>query len=77
MLDLDTAMLHRLDELETDLLGRRAGAQRRGWLGETDGVDVTLEHLRRQRQVSMTTLPTVRRVSSSSCAVLMLGTVRP
>ena len=49
MLDLDTAMLHRLDELETDLLGRRADAERRGWLGETDGIDVTLDHLRRQR----------------------------
>ena len=50
MLDLDTAMLHRLDELETDLLSRRADAERRGWLGETDGIDVTLEHLRRQRE---------------------------
>jgi hypothetical protein len=49
MLDLDAAMASRLDELETDLLARRADALQRGWLGETDGLDVTLDHLRRQR----------------------------
>ncbi len=49
MLNLDAAMLHRLDELEADLVARRDDAHHRGWLGETDGIDITLDHLRRQR----------------------------
>src|SRR5689334_17060980 len=45
MLDLDPAMLHRLDDLETDLLTRHHEARRRGWLGATDGTDTTLDQL--------------------------------
>ena len=49
MLHVDPAMLTRLDELETDLVDRRARAQREGWLGEVDGVDVTLRSLQQKR----------------------------
>ena len=50
MLDLEPAMQGRLDQLEADLLRRRSHAEHQGWVGETEGIDVTLKHLRRQRQ---------------------------
>lgn len=31
--------------LQEDLLARRTEAERRGWLGEADGIDQTLEQL--------------------------------
>ena len=54
MLDVNPAMVYRLDELEEDLLTRRSEAERRGWLGETDGIDSTLEHLRHKRDQTRT-----------------------
>jgi hypothetical protein len=42
-------MLTRLDELEADLVGRRTRAAKEGWLGEIDGIDLTLRFLRQQR----------------------------
>ena len=42
-------MLPRLDELETDLLDRRSRAEQEGWLGEIDGLDLTLNLLRQKR----------------------------
>jgi hypothetical protein len=43
-------MLARLDELETDLLGRRARAEAENWLGEIEGIDLTLTFLRDKRE---------------------------
>jgi hypothetical protein len=42
-------MLPRLDELETDLTARRRQAEQQRWLGEIEGLDLTLQHLRRKR----------------------------
>ena len=49
MLDINPAMLPRLAELETDLQARRARASAEGWLGEIEGIDLTLR-LRREKQ---------------------------
>ena len=49
MLQVDPKMLPRLDELETDLLDRRSRAEQGGWLGEIDGLDLTLNLLRQKR----------------------------
>ena len=43
-------MLSRLDEIEADLLARRARAEHEAWLGEVEGIDLTLTFLRRKRQ---------------------------
>lgn len=42
-------MLPRIDEIETDLLQRRARAEAEGWLGEIEGIDLTLTLLRDKR----------------------------
>ncbi|MFD3589792.1 hypothetical protein [Streptomyces sp. NPDC058683] len=39
----------RLVELEADLLDRRARAEAEGWVGETEGIDLTLTFLRSKR----------------------------
>ena len=49
MLQVNPKMLPRLDELETDLLDRRSRAEQEGWLGEIDGLDLTLNLLRQKR----------------------------
>jgi site-specific recombinase XerC len=49
MLHLDPKILPRLDELESDLINRRARAQDEGWLGEIEGIDLTLAFLRDKR----------------------------
>jgi hypothetical protein len=49
MLQVNPKMLTRLDELETDLLDRRSRAEQEGWLGEIDGLDLTLNLLRQKR----------------------------
>jgi hypothetical protein len=46
-------MLPRLDVIETDLFPSRSRAEHDGWLGEIEGIDLTLQHLavkRRQAQ---------------------------
>ena len=43
-------MLPRLDEIEDDLLARRARAQHEAWLGEVEGIDLTLTYLRQKRK---------------------------
>ncbi|GAA3618151.1 hypothetical protein GCM10022419_124610 [Nonomuraea rosea] len=43
-------MLPRLDELETDLTARRSRAEHEGWLGEIEGIDLTLTFLRQKRE---------------------------
>jgi site-specific recombinase XerD len=42
-------MLPRLEEIESYLLARRARAEAEGWLGEIEGVDLTLTFLRSKR----------------------------
>ncbi len=50
MLRVNPAMLPRLDELEADLLARRARAETEGWIGELEGLDVTLTFLHDKRE---------------------------
>ncbi|GAP55141.1 hypothetical protein AHiyo6_17060 [Arthrobacter sp. Hiyo6] len=49
MLQVDPAMIDRLDEINTDLIARREVAQTRGWLGELEGIDLTLQFLQDKR----------------------------
>lgn len=43
-------MLPRLDEIEADLSARRGRAEQEGWLGEVQGIDLTLTFLRQKRE---------------------------
>ncbi len=49
MLHVSPTMIGRLDELEADLIARRNRAHREGWLGEIEGLNLTLSHLRGKR----------------------------
>jgi hypothetical protein len=49
MLQVSPKMIRRLDDLEADLITRRARAQAEGWAGELEGLDLTLELLRAKR----------------------------
>ncbi|MER6546790.1 tyrosine-type recombinase/integrase [Streptomyces sp. NPDC001250] len=49
MLNVNPKMLGRLNELEADLITRRARAQAEGWAGEIEGLDLTLQLLRAKR----------------------------
>lgn len=49
MLHVEPRMILRLDELEADLLARRERAEKEGWKGEVDGLELTLGHLRDKR----------------------------
>ncbi len=42
-------MIGRLDEINTDLIARRELAQTNGWLGELEGIDLTLRFLQDKR----------------------------
>jgi hypothetical protein len=44
ILRIDPKMIDRLDEIHTDLLARRDHAQTQGWLGEIQGIDLTLRY---------------------------------
>lgn len=57
MLRIDPRMLPRLDELETDLLSRRERAQAEGWLGELEGLDLTLRFLHDKRDEAQRLTP--------------------
>lgn len=50
MLAISPKMLQRLDEIEEDLLARRARAEREIWLGEVEGIDPTPAFLRQKRE---------------------------
>jgi hypothetical protein len=50
MLAINPKMLPRLNEIEDDLLARRARAEREAWLGEVEGIDLTLTSLRQKRE---------------------------
>ncbi|MFF1252720.1 tyrosine-type recombinase/integrase [Pseudarthrobacter sp. NPDC058329] len=49
MLQVDPGMIDRLDEINTDLIARRKLAQTKGWLGELEGIDLTLQFLKEKR----------------------------
>lgn len=49
MLQVDPLMLHRLDEINIDLIARRELAETKGWLGELEGIDLTLRFLQDER----------------------------
>ncbi|MEV0036737.1 integrase [Streptomyces sp. NPDC050804] len=49
MLHVNPKMLARLSELEADLLQRRTQAEAEGWIGEIEGIDLTLTFLRAKR----------------------------
>ncbi|WP_084510240.1 recombinase [Nocardia lijiangensis] len=49
MLNINPKMLPRLAEIEADLVGRRARATHESWLGEIEGIDLTLSFLRQKR----------------------------
>jgi hypothetical protein len=49
MLSVDPKMAPRLDEIEQDLVDRRARAVAEGWRGEIEGIDLTLTFLRGKR----------------------------
>ncbi|MFD4351506.1 hypothetical protein ACFWPX_03055 [Nocardia sp. NPDC058518] len=53
MLNVNPTMLSRLDEIETDLLHRRARAEQEAWLGEIEGIDLTLAFLRQKRDQTL------------------------
>lgn len=48
-LQVNPKMISRLDELETDLINRKQRAEQERWHGEIEGLDLTLDHLRRKR----------------------------
>ena len=50
MLRIDPKMLDRLAQLETDLLARKVRAESEGWLGEIEGIDLTLSYLEEKRE---------------------------
>jgi hypothetical protein len=50
MLQVNPTMLPRLDDIEADLLDRRTRAQTERWLGEIEGIDLTLQFLRQKRE---------------------------
>lgn len=49
VLQVSPNMLHRLDEIESDLLARRERAEAERWRGEIEGIDLTLSFLRSKR----------------------------
>ncbi len=49
MININPKMLPRLDEIEDDLQARRSRAAHEGWLGEIEGIDLTLAFLRQKR----------------------------
>jgi site-specific recombinase XerD len=50
MLRVDPKMLPRLEEIEEDLHQRRARAETEGWLGEIEGIDLTLAFVGEKQQ---------------------------
>jgi hypothetical protein len=50
MLAINPKMLPRLDEIEEDLMARRARAEYEAWIGEIEGIDLTLTFLRQKRE---------------------------
>ena len=53
MLHINPKMIPRLDELEADLQRRREHAAAEGWLGEIEGIDLTLRLLQEKRDEAL------------------------
>jgi hypothetical protein len=53
MLRVDPKMLTRLEEIESDLLSRRARAEAEGWLGEIEGINLTIGFLSGKRDEAL------------------------
>ena len=70
MLNINPKMLPRLAEIEDDLLARRSRAEREGWLGEVEGIDLTLTLLRQKRDQT-------QRLARIAPVELGLPSVRP
>jgi hypothetical protein len=51
MLQIDHGAIDRLDEIHTDLLLWRNLAETKGWLGELEGIDLTLQFLKEKRRI--------------------------
>jgi site-specific recombinase XerD len=68
MLSINPTMLPRLDELEEDLLARRHRAVAEEWLGEVEGIDLTLTFLRSKRDQT-------QRINQSGPVALGLPTI--
>ena len=68
LLQINPKMLPRLDELEADLLTRKARAESEGWLGEIEGLDLTISFLRDKRDQT-------RRLSRPSATHLGMPTL--
>lgn len=66
MLSVNPKMLSRLEELEADLLVRRERAKQEQWLGEIDGIDLTLNFLQQKKEQA-------RRSSRIDASVVNLG----
>lgn len=52
MLHVAPTMITRLTDIETDLIERRQRAHKEGWLGEIEGIDLTLTFLRDKRDAA-------------------------
>ena len=70
MLNVNPKILPRLQELEDDLVDRRARAVAEGWLGEIEGIDLTLRFLADKRTQAQ------RLVRSSGPTILAMPTLR-
>ncbi|MFD4524231.1 tyrosine-type recombinase/integrase [Streptomyces sp. NPDC058470] len=70
MLQINPQMVARLDELEEDLQVRRKRAEAEQWLGEIDGIDLTLTFLRAKRDEA-------QRLSRRGPVILGLPRSRP
>ncbi|MGX1612579.1 tyrosine-type recombinase/integrase [Micromonospora chalcea] len=57
VLELSPGMLPRLNEIEDDLLGRRRRAEQERWLGEIEGIDLTLTFLAQKREEALRRQP--------------------
>jgi integrase len=69
VLQIAPGMLPRLQEIETDLVARRSRAEGERWLGEIEGIDLTLEFLRdkrnqAERAATFVGMPVIRRQQS-------------
>ncbi|MGW3425474.1 hypothetical protein [Streptomyces phaeochromogenes] len=53
MLQINPKMLPRLGELEEDLVTRRKRAEEEQWIGEIEGIDLTLTFLRTKQAVAI------------------------
>jgi hypothetical protein len=49
LLNVEPKMLYRLDIIEVDLTARQERAEQEGWLGEIEGIELTLSALRAKR----------------------------